>query len=537
MSETLLAQIIAAPRDKRLEILRRLSPNERIWVSQHLDVGDLRYRRWQADPVGFVQEALGETLWTRQKEILESVRDNKRTAVPACHAPGKSHIAARAVAWWVSCHPPGTARVVTTASTFRQVRNVLWTHIRRVAVRHNLPGDVLTVEWKIDGSVVADGFSPADHDETAVQGIHAPHLLVVVDEAGGIGPILGRALESLMTGGHTRLLVLGNPPVDVEQGWFETVCTSPLYNTIPISAFDTPNFTGEDAGICRSCPPEVAQHPVSEHLVDHDWVREVTEEFGEDSPFVQARVLARFPKGSPNKVLPTAWIEDAIENESPAPATGIRLGVDVASDGGDEFVIAWVDGMVGSIRYTASGSANQNAVDVAGHVLEHIDAAERIHGQRGIEEPVRVKVDTIGLGWGIVSILDRWRTEGRHHATIIGVNVAERPRDATKFANQRAEMWWNMRTLLQPRQTPTGTVQDVRLDIAKREIAQLSAPTYRADSAGRIAVEQKAEMRRRGITSPDRAEALLLAFFEPPGRVEAPLVAPIGLSQENPWRL
>lgn len=537
MSTAVLTRILQATPEQRRRIIQSLTPAERAWVAERLDTTDLRYRRWADDPVGFVTHALGETVWSKQREILESVRDNKRTAVPACHAPGKTWLAARAVAWWVTCHPPGTARVVTTASTFRQVRNVLWTQIRGVHSRHHLPGDILMVEWKLDGNVVADGFSPADHDEAAVQGIHAPHLLVVVDEAGGIGPILGRALEALMTGGHTRLLVLGNPPVDAEQGWFEQVCSSPLYTTIPIDAYSTPNFTGEHAGICRSCPTEVSEHSITEHLVDETWVEEVISEFGPESPFVQARVHARFPKGAPNKVLPTAWVEAALDNDTPGGGQAVRLGVDVAADGGDEFVIARVDGMVGSIRHSSSGSVNQNAVDVAARVLDEIRAAEETHTTLGIPEPVRVKVDTIGLGWGVVSILQKWRDERRHRAEIIAVNVAERPRDSTKFSNQRSEMWWNMRSLLQPKPGTDGPTQDIRLNIAKREVAQLTAPIYRSDSSGRIVVEQKAEMKRRGVHSPDRAEALLLAFFEPPGKDPAPLVAPIGLGQENPWKL
>jgi hypothetical protein len=536
MSGATIDRLLTASPEQRRLILTALSPEERAWVADSLSSAGPRWGRWVDDPVGFVTDALGETLWSKQREILESIRDHKRTAVPACHAPGKSHIAARAVAWWVACHPPGTARVVTTASTFRQVRNVLWPHIRRVARRHGLPGDVLTVEWKLDGNVVADGFSPADHDEAAVQGIHAPHLLVVVDEAGGLGPTLGRALEALMTGGHTRLLVLGNPPVDAEQGWFESVCNSSLYNVIPISAYDTPNFTGEDAGPCHACPPEVEPHSVAIHLVDSEWVEDVTAEFGPDSPFVQARVFARFPKGAPNKVLPLQWVETAVDN--PAATQGpIRLGVDIASDGGDEFVVAWADGMIGSIRYHAAGAVNQNAVDVAAVVLAQIQDAERVHEERGLDEQVRVKVDTIGVGWGVVSMLQRWGEERRHRSLIVPVNVAERPRDTTKFASQRAEMWWNMRGLLQPRPGVEGPMQDARLTVSRREIAQLTAPLYKADSAGRIVVEQKAEMKRRGVSSPDRAEALLLAFFEPPTKQAAPVVAPVGLGQKNPWAM
>jgi hypothetical protein len=512
--------------------LALLSPSEAAFVSSLLD-SDARWGRWADDPVRFVTEGLGETLWSKQREILLSLRDNKRTAVPACHAPGKSHLAARAVAWWVCSHPPGTARVLTTASTFRQVRNVLWPHIRRVHQRHKLPGDVLTVEWRVGMEMVADGFSPADHDETAVQGVHAPHLLVVVDEAGGIGATLGRALEALMTGGHTRLLVLGNPPVDSEGTWFERICESPLYNVISIAAADTPNFTGEDAGECKACPADIPPHPVSEHLVDQTWVDDVVTEFGGDSSFVEARVHARFPRAVANKVIPLSWCEQAAENESPAHGLEVRLGVDVAADGGDEFAIAFVDGFRASVVHRSSGEQNANAVDVAGVILGFIEQASVAHRDRGLNKKVRVKVDATGLGWGVVSLLQRWGQEGRHEGQIVPVNVGERAGNPQKFANQRAEMWWNCRQLLQP--APNTGAQELRLDVDRRTLAQIASPQYKTDSSGRLAIEKKSEMKRRGIASPDRAEAILLALYEPPG--SAPLIAPISFGQANRWQI
>ena len=525
--------LVALSPKERLAVLRTFDEETLAAVYQHVE-NRLRnpYQQWVDDPVGFVTDRLRETLWSKQRQILESLRDNKRTAVPASHAPGKSHVASRAVAWWVSVHPPGTAQVVTTATTFRQVKNILWPHLRRVQSRHDLPGEVFQTEWKVNGDIAAFGFSANHHDETAVQGIHYPHLLVVVDEAGGIPHTLGNALEALMTGGHTRLLLLGNPPTDEEGSWFERACNSDLYNVIPISAYETPNFTGEDAGICRACPVGVAEHPVTEHLVDATWVNDVIQEFGEDSPFVEARVHARFPKQVTDKVMPYAWVEAATENTIPEIGP-IRLGVDVASDGGDEFVIAWADGMQVSIRHKSSGSANANAVDVAGTILQHIREAEAIHRERRYSERVVVKIDAIGVGWGVVSTLKKWGDEEMHTAAIIGVNVAERPRNSNKFTNQRAEMWWNGRTLVQPQPDDT---QMVRLDIDRRTQAQLSAPKYLSDSSGRIKIESKADIKRRGQSSPDRAEAVLLALYEPPGSVMPLNVAPVSLSKTNDWK-
>lgn len=538
MATDALDRLLRLDERERRAVLASLSEVERATVALLIDQRFSNpWSKYEDDPVGFVTQGLGESLWSRQMEILESLRDNKRTVVPACHAPGKSHLAARAVAWWIAVHPPGTAMAVTTATTFRQVRNILWTQLRRLQQTHNLPGETTQIEWRIGTELVAYGFSPRDTDETSVQGIHAPHLLVVVDEAGGIPHTLGRALEAIMTGGHTRLLAIGNPPTDVEDSWFERICNSDLYNVIPISVYDTPNFTGEAVDICRTCPREVLPHSIKTHLVDQEWVRDVINEFGDESAFVEARVHARFPRSAPNKVIPLSWVEQALENNNPIQSNEIRLGVDIAADGGDEFVIARADGFEVTMRHHSSGQANQNAVDVAGVVLEHIRQAEADAKERRVREPVKVKIDTIGVGWGVVSILQRWRDEQMHSSTIVAVNVSERARDAGKFSNQRSEMWWNARTLFQPQVRTEGAepTQDVKLSIDRRTLAQLSAPLYRSDSSGRIKIEAKLEMKRRGINSPDRAEAVLLALYDPPGAGNVPIVNVVGLEQTNMW--
>jgi hypothetical protein len=526
----LVDRVLTAPPEERLALYATLTDDEKAKLAVLLDAEiNNPWARYEADPVGFIQDGLGETLWSKQIEIAESVLHNTRTAVAACHAPGKSHLSARIVAWWVASHAPGTALAITIAPTHRQVRNIIWPHIRRCQALARLPGEVLTQTWKMGGDVVAYGFSPSPYDEAATQGIHAPNLLIVVDEAGGIGETVGQALEALMTGGNTRLLLLGNPPTDQEDSWFERAYQSPLYNTITIGAYDTPNFTGEPVGICKTCPPQVPEHYITKHLVDERWVDDVISEFGEDSPFVEARVYARFVRSTSNKVIPFGWCERAINNEEPLTGVHIRLGIDIAADGGDEFVIAKADGFTTEIIHRSSGKVNENAVDVAAVCLKHIRDAEELQQARGIEDPVKVKIDTIGVGWGVVSLLQTWGTEGRHRSKIVPVNVAERAKDSEKFRNIRAELWWNGRALLQP---DSDGRQDVALNVERKVMSQLAGPTFKSDSAGRIQIEAKAEMKRRGVSSPDQAEAVLLALYDPPGR-EIPNVAPIGFGKSN----
>lgn len=528
----LVDRVLNAEPEKRLQIYSSLTPDEKIHLDRLLAAEEGNpWAQYEEDPLKFITQALGETVWSKQRDIINSVIENQRTAVAACHAPGKSWLSARIVSWWVAAHAPGTALAITIAPTHRQVRNIIWPHIRRCHFIGKLPGEVLTSMWKVAGDVAAYGFSPSPYDEAATQGIHSPNLLIVVDEAGGIGEIVGQALEALMTGGNTRLLLLGNPPTDEEDSWFERCFNSPLYNPITISAYDTPNFTGEKVGLCKTCPPQVGDHYITDHLVDHKWVEDVITEFGADSPFVEARVFAKFPRSTANKVIPYSWCEAASDNEDPMPRGQVRLGIDIAADGGDEFVVARADGGFVDITHRSSGQANQNAVDVAAVCLAEIQSAEELHAERQITEPVCVKIDTIGLGWGVVSLLQRWGDEGRHRSKIIPVNVAERAKDPQKFRNIRSELWWNGRGLLQPRE---GGSSELRLEVDRKVMTQLAGPTFKSDSAGRIQIETKQEMKRRGVSSPDRAEAILLAVYEPPGR-EIPNVKPIGIEQVNAW--
>jgi hypothetical protein len=126
-------------------------------------------------------------------------------------------------------------------------------------------------------------------------------------------------------------------------------------------------------------------------------------------------------------------------------------------------------------------------------------------------------------------MLQKWGQEGKHRSKIVPVNVAERAKDSQKFRNIRAELWWNGRALMQPSQDGK---QDLALDTERKVMSQLAGPTFKADSAGRIQIETKVEMKRRGVSSPDQAEAVLLAIYEPPGK-NIPNFSPISFGQSN----
>ncbi|GHH22273.1 hypothetical protein [Streptomyces lanatus] len=550
VADILLRAPVAA---RRHAFKHDISARERSYVMREVErvTGSL-YGLWRDSPSGFVEDVLGESIWSLQRDVLDALVDHKRVAVPAGFGVGKTHLAARAAVWFVNVYPVGTALCITTATRFRQVQRQLWPHIRKVVPRAGLPGSCDTVQYKMPTPqghdfVAAYGFSAPANDEAAMQGIHMAHILLIVDEAGGIAPTIGHGTNNLLTGGHAAMLAIGNPSMDDPASWFEELCIEgddpeePTTVTIPISSLTSPAITGERVPYCTDCPPNPNDmHTLSRHMPDQDWVDRTIRAYGPDHPYVVAKVYAKFPKGGGGLVIPPTWIEDAINAEDPTGSgwhrlcglgledetathtvkegAWVRLGVDVAADGGDEFAIARSIGDVIENRHASAGAANDSQVKVAEKVLEEIHAAQRLADALRSPHPVRVKVDKNGIGHGVVSMLERWGENGRHKAQIVGVMVSENPTQDDPGAvmrpyRKRDEMWLATRSLLQP--DPSTGQGRLRYRIDKKSAAQLSTPKLLSNAGGYSVVESKKQMKGRGMKSPDRAEAILLALYEP----------------------
>lgn len=450
-------------------------------LPKYIDRKELDSELGRRDPSWWVTEILGDFLWSKQREIFESVRDHRRTAVKSCHGSGKSWSAARVIAWWLSCHPPGTARVVTSAPTGDQVKAILWHEISRAHAAGNLPGRLNQTEWWLEfeggrEEMVGIGRKPAEHNPAAFQGIHERYVLVVLDEAAGIPRSLWEAADGLLSNDACRLLAIGNPTDPTSEFAVECKPGSGT-NVIRISAFDTPNLTGEPV------PDEVAHR-----LVGRAWVEEKTRKWGPGNPLYLAKVLGEFPEVSEDGLIPVSWVRQAQERELP-PSQPVELGVDVGG-GGDRSVIALRRGPVVRIHRR---DQNPDTMQTCGNVVATIR-------ETGAEV---AKVDEIGIGRGVVD-----RAKEQDHP-VVGVNVGQPARDAEAFANLRAEGYWGLRERFQ-----SG---EVDLDIEDDDLAaQLVDLQYKRTSSGKIQIESKDEMRRRGKPSPDEADAVMLAFIRPP---------------------
>lgn len=202
----------------------------------------------------------------------------------------------------------------------------------------------------------------------------------------------------------------------------------------------------------------------------------------------------------PWQVIPTAWVEAAMDRWKPRSPRGemMAMGVDVARGGRDSTVIAtrhtpnWYDKLL-----YMPGTETPDGETVAGQVI-----AKR-------KDSAPIFLDVIGVG---ASPFDILKTAGQQ---VMGVNVAEKSvatdrSGRLRFLNLRAELWWKLREELDP-------VNDTGMELPPdpRLLADLTAPRW--SMAGmKVQVESTEDIIKRIGRSPDAASALILARMDAP---------------------
>lgn len=438
-----------------------------------------RYRR---DPVSFCREVLRFEPWSKQRAVIDSVRDNARTAVRSCHGPGKTAIAGRTALWFLAVHEG--AKVITTAPTALQVRAQLWKEIAAGyrAAGGFIGGELYDTRLELADDWFAVGFSTDRAERFA--GFHAEHILLLVDEASGVPEDIFESAAGLLTTEGSRELLIGNP-TRTSGTFFDAFHGSrSLYSTIAIPAFETPAFTRENV------PRSVARQ-----LVSRKWVEDHTRRWGEGSPLWQVRIAAEFPSQSDDVVVSLGDLEGAQAREL-EPGVPLILSCDVARFGADHTVLAVRRGNVVRLAKSYGGR------DLMRTVGEITRLARDLEHETSVR-PI-VVVDDAGVGGGVTDRLNELAEfEVRDFNA---ARVATRPSD---YPNRRSESWFDL----------ADALPLLDLDDDGELAADLLAPRYVIDSQGRRLVEAKAETKRRLRRSPDRADAVAMALsIDPPGR-------------------
>jgi len=452
-------------------------------------------------PVEFVEDIIRAKPDPRQKDMLQSVAENPLTSVRSGHGVGKSAVQSWLIIWFLCTRP--FPKVPCTAPTKHQLYDILWAEVSKW-LRNNpvLEHDIIWTQEKVsmrgyqeEWFAVARTASKPD----ALQGFHAEHVLYIIDEASGVEdkvfePILG----SLSTEG-SRLFMAGNP----------TKLTGFFFDSHHKNRaqFKTLHIDGRDSS-----------------RVDTAFIKTIIDMFGEDSDVFRVRVAGDFPKSLPDSFIPMEWAERASGPvEVPEQPQRIDIGVDVARYGDDSSVVCPVFDK--AQQGEPDSYHHNNTTELAGRVVQTIKKLAR----KFLEAEIHVKIDCDGLGVGVYDILYEQQeaiveaiTKEREAAGIEAPFVLELYEchfggeggtigydgdDPIEYENSTGLMWGTVRLALFEKR--------LKLWEDDQQISQLSNRKYIVNSKGKIELERKEAMKKRGLHSPDMADALALAMYDP----------------------
>jgi len=414
----------------------------------------------------------------QQQELLDKIQckqPRQRIAVKSGKGPGKTTISGVIALWWAICNF-GT-KVLVTAPTMRQCKDVWLAEVRRTMANADpwlqelikVTSTKVTIAGHPDWGVqVMTATSPE-----ASQGFHEKNLKVIVEEASGVPRGLVQALKDTLTNPNSAMLQIGNP------------------NTRDCAFFDCFNT---DRGNWETLTFNAEETPASSYF-DPKRNKECEEEFGRDSDIYRVAVLGEFPHADPNCVLSSEQLEKVSRPKDMIRCAGLsrrkQFGLDFARFGGDELTL-----------YRRSGEAIvQWARMVRSDPSLLVSKAFLWQAQAGwTNEECWYVADAGGMGQGIMHRFydaERQILEFHNGSTAV---------EGQKYSNKVTEAWFNF-----AKKAKTGEVNIPDDNIL---IQQLCSRQYRMDRKGRIVLESKDDYMKRGHNSPDRADGLVMAFYD-----------------------
>lgn len=437
-------------------------------------------------PVEFAIDILKVQPTLEQQAVMNDVAKFPMVSVKSGHGVGKSALESWIIWWYISTRP--YPKILCTAPTKHQLHDILWAEVSKW--KRNSKSLDEDFEWTSEKIYLKGSqeewfaIARTSNKPDALQGTHAEHVLIIIDEASGVPDIVFEPVLGSMSTIDAKLLMCGNP-TQLAGFFYESHTTKrELYKTHTI-----------DGSKCER--------------VDKNYVKTIIEMFGKDSDVYRVRVAGEFPKSNPDSFIGLDMIRT--EKKVIDVVESIDLGVDVARYGDDESVVA--------TTYNKSQVERLN-------VFKHNDTM-KLTGQivniikmLNLKYPlitVRVKIDCDGLGVGVYDRLKEVIVEKNLKAKAIECHFGGKGGKVSydepiEYYNSTGIMWGTLRSKLKNNEITIPNNEEL--------IKQITNRKYFINSDGTIKLERKEDMKKRNVHSPDRADAVVLSLYEPQAKMK-----------------
>jgi hypothetical protein len=428
-------------------------------------------KKYKDEPNQFVKDVLSVHPDEWQAEFLSYIAGGERKiSVRSGHGTGKSTAASWAMVWYLTTRFP--CKIVVTAPTSSQLFDALFAELKSwirnlppyVGELFEVTSDRVVLKAAPSEAFISARTARAETPE-ALAGVHSQNVLLVCDEASGIDEKVFEAASGSMSGHSATTVLLGNP-----------TRSSGLF-------YDTHHRVKADWKTMHvSC--------ITSPRVSDEFVREMEVKYGAESNQFRVRVLGEFPLKEDNTVISADTVQSAQKRDIESdPDTVPIWGLDVARFGADSSVLAIRHGNAITELISWKGLS---LMELTGRVVDKYN--NLIPRQR----PTEILVDSIGLGAGVVDRLQELDLPVR------GINVGEASSMSGTYLNLRAELWFKLKDWL--------AAKDCKLPVDSALFSELVSPRYQFTSSGKMKIESKDEMRKRGLPSPDKADAICLTL-------------------------
>jgi len=439
------------------------------------------------DPVAFAEDMLGFDPDVWQQVAMMDVALHPRTSVRSGQGVGKTAFEAALVIWFLCCRP--NARVVCTAPTKQQLNDVLWAEVAKwleTSMVKNLLKWTKTKVYMVGHEERWFATARTATKPENMQGFHEDYMLFVIDEASGVADPIMEAILGTLSGEENKLLMCGNPTRTSGVFYDSHNLDRTRFRTHKVDSRDSKRTSKEN-------------------------IQMLIVKYGAESDVVRVRVYGEFPKAEADSFIALELAELAAGAAVESKGDTLHLGVDVARFGDDETVIA---PRIGMKVFKLKCYNKQDTMVTAGWVIA---TGREMLKQFPQLRYVEIKVDDSGVGGGVTDRLNEVIREERLAGwRVTPINNGSKPtrREEEHYENRGTETWADLRDILQ--ESFSGHIQGhpagVELPNDERLITQLTQRKYRMTSKGKIALERKEDMKKRGLDSPDRADAVILSF-------------------------
>lgn len=444
-----------------------------------------RIPEYRRNPVLFCQEMLRFYPDEWQAETLMDIAESRLVSVRSGQGVGKTGVEAATALWFLACFP--YPKVVCTAPTRQQLHDVLWAEISKWQSKSPVLKRILKwTKTKIYMKNYEERWFATARTATKpenMQGFHEDYMLFIVDEASGVADPIMEAILGTLSGEFNKLLMCGNPTRTSGVFYDSHNKDRADYRTRKVSCLNSPRTSKENIAMLKR-------------------------KYGEGSDVWRVRVEGEFPRGESDTFISleaAEFAKDEVRLES--KGTKLYVGVDVARFGDDETCIY---GRIGGKVVKSLFHHKQDTMTTTGWVLRLIDDVKT---ERSDIDEIEIRIDDSGIGGAVTDRLNEINEEKSLGYIIVPVNNGSSAEDEY-YGNLGSELWGQVKEMLEENMSNyiLGVPGVLELPDDEKLIAQLTTRKWRMGSNGRIYLERKEDMKKRGLQSPDRADGFVLAF-------------------------